>query len=102
MVGPGHRSGTTRRIGAPHSKVPLMTEPSDEDANARAARARSGTPFLTPEQAAYYLGISVRTLQVYRSDGTGPRCRRHSRHVRYHIDDLDAWSQRPGKDGGHD
>jgi excisionase family DNA binding protein len=79
-----------------------MTHSPDDAAIARAARARGGTPFLTPEQAAYYLGISVRTLQGYRSAGTGPHYRRHSRHVRYHIDDLDAWSQRPAKDDGHD
>ncbi len=65
----------------------------DDDSNRRADSARRGTPFLSPEQAAHYLGLSVRTLQEHRSAGTGPRFRRHSRHVRYHIDDLDAWSK---------
>ena len=46
----------------------------DEDANDRAARAARGSPFLTPQQAAHFLGLSVRTLQEYRSAGTGPRC----------------------------
>ena len=32
-------------------------------------------------------------LQAMRADGSGPRFRRHSRSVRYHIDDLDAWSK---------
>lgn len=77
-----------------------MTDSTDEAAIARAARARGGTPFLSPEQAAFYLSLSVRTLQEYRSAGTGPRFRRHSRHVRYHIDDLDAWSKRLGEAGG--
>ena len=77
-----------------------MIDPADEAAIARAARARGGTPFLSPEQAAFYLSLSVRTLQEYRSAGTGPRFRRHSRHVRYHIDDLDAWSKRLGEAGG--
>ena len=77
-----------------------MIDPTDEAAIARAARARGGTPFLSPEQAAFYLSLSVRTLQEYRSAGTGPRFRRHSRHVRYHIDDLDAWSKRLGEAGG--
>lgn len=76
-----------------------MIDPADEAAIARAARARGGTPFLSPEQAAFYLSLSVRTLQEYRSAGTGPRFRRHSRHVRYHIDDLDAWSKRLGEAG---
>jgi hypothetical protein len=77
-----------------------MIDPADEAAIARAARARGGTPFLSPEQAAFYLSLSVRTLQEYRSAGTGPRFRRHSRHVRYHIDDLDAWSKGLGEAGG--
>lgn len=65
----------------------------DADDNARAAQAARGSPFLSPEQAAHYLGLSVRTLQQYRSAGTGPRFRRHSRHIRYHIADLEHWSQ---------
>lgn len=72
----------------------------NEDTIDRATRAKRGTPFLSPEQAAFFLSLSVRTLQEYRSAGTGPRFRRHSRHVRYHIDDLDAWSKRLGEAGG--
>ena len=63
-----------------------------EDEVARAARARKGCPFLSTEQAAFYLGLSARKLQAMRADGSGPRFRRHSRYVRYHVDDLDAWS----------
>jgi hypothetical protein len=63
-----------------------------EDEIARAARARKGCPFLSTEQAAFYLGLSARKLQAMRAAGSGPRFRRHSRYVRYHIDDLDAWS----------
>jgi hypothetical protein len=74
----------------------------DDDENARAARAAQGSPFLSPEQAAHYLGLSTRTLQEHRSAGTGPRLRRHCRHVRYHIDDLDSWSLGVGAAGGHD
>jgi DNA-binding transcriptional MerR regulator len=65
-----------------------------EDDIARAARAKRGSPFLTTEQAAFYLGLSPRKLQALRASGLGPRFRRHSRYVRYHIDDLDAWSGR--------
>lgn len=77
-----------------------MAEPKD-DADARAARARNGAPFLSPEQAAFYLGLTTRTLQEYRSNGIGPRFRRHGRYIRYHIDDIDAWALR-GREGGHD
>jgi hypothetical protein len=64
-----------------------------DDENARAARARKGTPFLSTDQAAFYLGLSARKLQQMRKEGTGPLFRRHSRYVRYHIDDLDDWSR---------
>ena len=64
-----------------------------DDEVARATRARRGSPFLSTEQAAFYLGLSARKLQAMRSAGGGPRFRRHSRYVRYHIDDLDAWSK---------
>jgi len=59
---------------------------------ARAARAKKGSPFLSTEQAAFYLGLSPRKLQSMRGDGTGPPYRRHARYVRYHIADLDIWS----------
>ena len=65
----------------------------DEDI-ARATRAKKGSPFLSTEQAAFYLGLSVRKLQQMRGEGSGPNYRRHSRSVRYHIDDLDNWSRR--------
>lgn len=64
-----------------------------EDDISRAARAKKGSPFLSTEQAAFYLGLSARKLQSMRAAGTGPGFRRHSRYVRYHIDDLNAWSE---------
>jgi hypothetical protein len=63
-----------------------------DDDIARAARAKKGSPFLSTEQAAFYLGLSARKLQQMRANGIGPKFRRHSRYVRYHIDDLDSWS----------
>lgn len=64
-----------------------------DDEIARAARAKKGCPFLSTEQAAFYLGLSARKLQQMRAAGKGPNFRRHSRYVRYHIDDLDSWSK---------
>ncbi|MES2326263.1 MAG: helix-turn-helix domain-containing protein [Pseudomonadota bacterium] len=73
-----------------------------EDDIARAARAKRGSPFLSTEQAAFYLGLSARKLQAMRAGGTGPLFRRHSRYVRYHIDDLDCWSKGiPANDAPH-
>jgi hypothetical protein len=72
-----------------------------DDEIARAARAKKGSPFLSTEQAAFYLGLSPRKLQAMRSAAEGPRFRRHCRYVRYHIDDLDLWSSgSPAAPGG--
>lgn len=65
----------------------------DDDEILRATRAKKGSPFLNTEQAAFYLGLSARKLQAMRSKGEGPRYRRHSRYVRYHIDDVEGWSK---------
>ena len=69
----------------------------EDDAIKRAARARKGSPFLNTAQAAHYLGLAERTLENMRSQGDGPAIRRHRRFIRYHIDDLDAWSRRSGE-----
>lgn len=85
---PAHRSPTLWRVGR-----------KMDDAIERAARAKKGCPFLSTEQAAFYLGLSPRKLQKMRAAGHGPVFRRHSRYVRYHIDDLDAWSRTSGASG---
>jgi predicted DNA-binding transcriptional regulator AlpA len=64
-----------------------------EDEIARAAKAKEGSPFLNTKQAAFYIGLSARTLEKMRLHGRGPRYRKHGRYVRYHISDLDAWSE---------
>ncbi|ESW78133.1 helix-turn-helix domain-containing protein [Mesorhizobium sp. M1307] len=78
-----------------------------DDENERAARAKKGSPFLNTAQAAFYIGLSQRTLEKMRLKGGGPQFRKHGRYVRYHIDELDDWSKgraqetRP-EDAGHD
>ena len=72
-----------------------------EDEVARAARAKKGSPFLSTEQAAFYLGLSARKLQQMRGVGGGPVFRRHTRYVRYHIDDLDDWSRGVSQSGAN-
>ena len=73
-----------------------------DDDIGRAAKAKKGSPFLSTEQAAFYLGLSPRRLQQMRAAACGPAFRRHSRFIRYHIDDLDAWSEmsRSGRQHG--
>lgn len=40
--------------------------------------------------AALYLGLSVKTLAIMRSDGTGPRFIKRG-HIFYFLDDLETW-----------
>jgi len=65
---------------------------SDDDA-ARATRARIGSPCPNPNQAAWYLGISLRHLERLRSRWCGPPFRKHARCVCYHVHDLVCWSE---------
>lgn len=70
-----------------------MPDGNDErDSNKRAAAARAGSPYLNTAQAAHYLGISERTLEDMRASTGGPVFRKHGTSIRYHILDLDAWS----------
>lgn len=62
----------------------------DDDRRSEDARK---SPFLTTEQAADYIGLKRRTLEKMRVTGDGPPYRKHGRYVRYHIDELKAWSE---------
>jgi len=62
------------------------------DAIVRAEAARSGSPFLNTAHAAHYLGISIRTLEELNEHGEGPPFRKHGRQKRFHIDELETWS----------
>lgn len=51
---------------------------------------------LTPKQAASFLQVSEKTLEKWRTKGTGPKFRRLGhRMVRYQQSDLDAWPGSP-------
>ncbi|GAA0584165.1 helix-turn-helix domain-containing protein [Rhizomicrobium electricum] len=63
-----------------------------DDLSARAAQARTGSPYLNTGQAAHYLGLSPRTLERMRTLGCGPAYCKHGNSVRYLIVDLDIWS----------
>lgn len=53
----------------------------------------SATPWMTPEKAAAYLGISLGTLRNWTSARYVPFARR-GRVVRFHREKLDAWLRR--------
>lgn len=59
----------------------------------KASPSKLQSPFLTTKEAAAYLRISVRALEYYRTNGGGPRYRKHGNHVRYPIENLSAWSK---------
>ena len=73
-----------------------------DDTATRAQAARSTCPYLTSKQAAYHLGIAYSTLRALRRAGRAPIGRRHGRTWRYHIDDIEAWSNGRSGGGGHD
>ena len=50
-------------------------------------------PFLTTKEAAAWLGLAPDTLEKWRVKGGGPPYRKHGRYVRYHLEDLVAWSE---------
>jgi hypothetical protein len=50
------------------------------------------SPWLTPADAAAYLGLRPVSLEQMRAKGTGPKFRKiRGRIVRYHVRELDDW-----------
>ena len=68
----------------------------------RAQSARKICPFLTVQQAAFHLGLGVSTLRKMRAAGRGPLSRMHGGRLRYHIADIEAWSDARARGDGHD
>ena len=66
------------------------------------ANEGSEGPFLTTKEAAHFLRLKPNTLEKMRVYGGGPQYRKHGRHVRYHVDDLLAWSELRKKDSTSD
>ncbi len=50
--------------------------------------------FLSTNEAARFLCLSPRTLEKYRSHGTGPMYRKLGGRIEYSIDDLQNWADR--------
>lgn len=49
------------------------------------------TEFMDPEGLAALLGVPVRTVYAWRHRGEGPRGYKVGRHVRYRVEDVEAW-----------
>lgn len=63
-----------------------------------AAEPHLDSPYLTTNEAAALLKLAPGTLKNMRVRRAGPRYRKHGRLIRYHIDDLNAWSASRGSD----
>lgn len=61
-------------------------------AKSRKPSPKVATPFLSADEAALYLRVSVRALEHFRSEGGGPDYRKHGGSIVYHRDELDRWS----------
>ncbi len=71
-----------------------MTNQDETQSNAK--------PFLTTKKAARFLVLKTNTLEKMRVYGGGPIYRKHGRYVRYHINDLNAWSNQRIKNSTSD
>jgi excisionase family DNA binding protein len=54
---------------------------------------------LTQQQLAHELQVSLRTLERWRQEGTGPAFIRIGRFPRYRRADIDAWLERQRRTG---
>ncbi len=72
------------------------------DADKTAPVAANDNDLFNVEEAANFLRLKRSTLDHYRCEGRGPIYRKHGRHVRYHIDDLNDWSNLRKKDSTAD
>lgn len=59
-------------------------------------------PFYTTREASRFLKLQPNTLEKMRVYGGGPVYRKHGRYVRYHIDDLNTWSDQRKMDSTSD
>lgn len=59
------------------------------------ANPLAGLPprLLRTQEAARFLGISIRTLEKHRTYGTGPTYRKIGGRVLYSVHDLECWSE---------
>ena len=99
--------------GDKHRKLVEDLELQTAQANATAAQANATAAqanaiaavvaladtggILDTQQAALYLGLRPQTLEVYRSQGIGPKCVFVSTRPRYSKKDLDAWIASDGR-----
>jgi hypothetical protein len=65
----------------------------DQDAVSRSGFHKRGM-YLSSKEAAYYLGLSVRTLEGLRYRKQGPRCYKRGRGWFYHLAEIEIWASK--------
>lgn len=68
---------------AQRTNAPMQSAPTNQ--------ARAGAEWMTPEQVAEMLQVSVKALATWRCGGTGPQYARLARFVRYRRADVEAF-----------
>lgn len=58
------------------------------------------SPWVDTEGVADRTGVPVKTVRAWRYRKTGPPGYKIGRHVRYHVDEVDAWMRSNGGDAG--
>lgn len=53
--------------------------------------------YISPQEAAKYCGVKFRTLQLWRSEGRGPRYYKRGNRVLYKPSDIDAWIEKSAR-----
>jgi excisionase family DNA binding protein len=51
----------------------------------------TAAPLMTPKAVAEYLDVPLATVHAWRVKGTGPRAHKVGKHLRYRMEDVDAW-----------
>lgn len=58
-------------------------------------------PLLTEQELADYCRVSLRTVQRWRNEGTGPPVLWAGDRPRYRLEDVDAWLRRRAEEREH-
>jgi hypothetical protein len=75
----------------PLEKTIRITAQTSQRSSAQMVQPQVNKRYLTPKEAAIYLGIGQSTLAIHRMKGTGPKFISWATNIRYDLEDLNAW-----------